>query len=55
MKQNDWIIASLNNPEFTPDDFKDVGFNLQNTELVSEDEYKKSKKILENPKFQKNG
>ncbi len=43
MKQNDWLVASLNNPDFTPQDFKDVsGMTLDNTQFLSKDEYKKS-------------
>jgi hypothetical protein len=29
---NDWIIANLNNPDFTTADFKNIGgFTLENT------------------------
>jgi len=32
MKQNDWIVATLNNPEFSAADFKNIqGLSLNNT------------------------
>jgi hypothetical protein len=32
MKQNDWIIANINNPDFTASDFKNIGgLSLENT------------------------
>ena len=31
MKQNDWIVAGINNPNFDNNDFKDIGLNLENT------------------------
>lgn len=55
-KQNDWIIASLNNPEFTPTDFKVVAdMNLSNTQLLPSNIYKRSESITSNPMFQTNG
>lgn len=31
MKENDWIVATLNNPEFTAADFKNIqGLSLDN-------------------------
>jgi hypothetical protein len=43
MKENDWLIASLNNPDFSAGDFKDVsGLSLDNTQFLSEDVYKNS-------------
>lgn len=54
MKQNDWIVASLNNPDFTATDFKNIlDLSLDNTQLLSKDEYLKSSFITENPLFQK--
>lgn len=51
--KNDWIIANINNPDFTASDFKDIGgFTLENTELLSKEDYLKSDKILQNPLFQ---
>jgi hypothetical protein len=32
MKQNDWIVAALNNPTFTVGDFQNIAnMNLDNT------------------------
>ena len=53
MKENDWIVANINNPEFTVSDFKDiVGLSLDNTQLLPFDEYLKYNKITSNPQFQ---
>ena len=55
MKQNDWIVASLNNPDFTATDFKNIlDLSLDNTQLLSKDEYLKSSFITNNPMFQDN-
>lgn len=52
MKQNDWIVASINNPEFSAGDFKFVAdMTLNNTQLLSKDQYLKSSYILENDLF----
>ena len=51
--KNDWIIANLNNPDFTTADFKNIGgFTLENTELLPKEKYLESDKILQNPVFQ---
>ncbi len=51
--KNDWIIANLNNPDFTAADFKNIGgFTLDNTELLPKSKYLESDKILKNPVFQ---
>lgn len=43
MAKNDWIVAGLNNPEFTPYDFSTIAeLNLNNTQMLSADEYMKS-------------
>ena len=56
MKQNDWIVATLNNPDFTATDFKNIlDLSLDNTQLLSKDEYMKSSFITENPNFQTDG
>lgn len=56
MKENDWIIASMNNPQFDAADFQAVaGMNLANTQLLSKEEYKKSSAITNSPLFQTNG
>lgn len=53
MKQNDWIVANINNPNFSITDFKEIsGLDLNNTQFLDKDEYKKSKFITENPLFQ---
>jgi hypothetical protein len=31
MKEHDWIVAGLNNPNFTPDNFRGIGMYLDNT------------------------
>jgi hypothetical protein len=32
MKQNDWIVANINNPNFSVTDFKEIsGLDLSNT------------------------
>lgn len=55
MKQNDWLVASLNNPEFTAQDFKDVsGMTLDNTQFMSKDVYKNSPYIRSQKMFQDN-
>ena len=53
MKQNDWLVASLNNPDFSPQDFKDVsGMTLDNTQFLSKDTYKKLPYIRNKQEFQ---
>lgn len=52
IKENDWLVATINNPEFTADDFRDVaGMTLDNTQLLSADEYLKSDFIRQNKLF----
>jgi hypothetical protein len=52
MKENDWIVANINNPEFTASDFKDIGgLSLDNTQLLPFDDYLKYDKITSNPLF----
>lgn len=52
MKQNDWIVANINNPNFTTGDFQDTGLSVDNTQMLSEQDYLNSKFITENPNFQ---
>ena len=52
MKKNDWIIASLNNPQTSVGEFRVSGMNLENTQLLPESEYLKSDYIKNNPAFQ---
>lgn len=52
MAKNDWIVAGLNNPDFTNADFKNIAdMTLDNTQLLSQDEYLKSNYIKNNPAF----
>lgn len=40
IKQNDWLAANINNPGYDVGDFKAVGLDTDNTQLLSEEEYK---------------
>lgn len=52
MAKNDWIVAGLNNPEFTPYDFSTIAeLNLNNTQMLSADEYMKSSFIQNHDMF----
>lgn len=51
-KQNDWVLNILGNQGFSTADFKSVGLTTENTSLLEEDVYKRSKQIQENPLFQ---
>lgn len=52
MKQNDWIVATINNPTFDADDFQHISdMTLDNTQLLSKDQYLKSRYIRENDLF----
>ena len=52
MKQNDWIVATINNPEFTAADFKNIqNLTLDNTQLLSKEDYLKSSFITGNEMF----
>lgn len=52
MKQNDWLVASLNNPDFTPQDFKDIsGMSLDNTQFLSKEAYKQKPYIRNQQMF----
>lgn len=55
MKEFDWMLESINNPSFTNSDFKSVGINMNNTSLLSKEDYKNSTVIKENPVFQTEG
>lgn len=50
-KQNDWIVNILGNQQLSTADFKAVGLNADNTSLQSEEVYRRSPKITENPLF----
>ena len=47
MKENDWIITRLNNPDFTPAQLSAAGVTPDNTGLLTADQYKKSPVIQE--------
>ena len=55
MKENDWLVAGLLNPDFSTNDFVISGLNLDNTQLLTAEEYKNSSfvrdKFTENGKF----
>ena len=52
MKQNDWIVATLNNPTFDAGDFQNISdMTLDNTQMLSRDQYLKSRFIRENDRF----
>ena len=54
MKQNDWIVANINNPEFTEADFKNIqGLSIDNTQLLPMESYLNSKFITDNDLFKK--
>lgn len=53
MKQNDWLVAGLNNPDYSISDFFISGLNIDNTQLLSEDQYKTSSFIRD--QFTENG
>lgn len=41
MKENDWILDGIVNPDKNLDDFLISGYNTSNTQLLSKDDYKK--------------
>ena len=52
-KQNDWIIATMNNPELDTFDFKNLAnMSLDNTQLLSKDAYLNSTEVRNNQLFQ---
>ena len=53
MKQNDWIIAGITNPNINTENFILSGVNASNTQLLSAEEYKRSNFIKD--KFSSNG
>ena len=43
MRENDWIVAGLNNPNFSSNDFRNIlGMTPENTQILSASDYKKS-------------
>lgn len=53
MKQNDWLIAGILNPEFSTKDFLVSGLTPDNTQLLTLEQYKNSSFIRD--KFTENG
>ena len=52
MAKNDWIVAGLNNPDFTPYDFSTIAdMDLNNTQMLSANEYLKSDFIKNHDMF----
>lgn len=52
MKQNDWIIANVNNPDFTIADFQNIAdMNSENTKLLRYEDYLNKDFIKENDLF----
>ena len=53
MKENDYILASMLNPGFSNQDFKDIlGMNMENTQLLPYSSYTSSPFITQNEQFQ---
>lgn len=49
---NDWIVANLNNPDFTVSDFQNIAdMSTSNTQMLSKDQYLKSDFIKNNDAF----
>lgn len=56
MLNNDWIVANIQNPDYTTEMFSKAGLDTENTQMLSEDSYLKSNFIIKNPYFaDKNG
>jgi hypothetical protein len=49
---NDWIVANINNPEFSVADFHNVAeMDVSNTQMLSKQDYLNSDYIKKNPLF----
>lgn len=49
---NDWLVANINNPDFTVSDFKNIAdMSIDNTQFLRKDQYLKSDFIKNNPAF----
>ena len=53
MKENDWLVAGIMNPDKKVNDFLASGLSVENTQLLSADQYKSSPFIQQ--RFTKNG
>jgi hypothetical protein len=51
MKENDWIVAGLTNPDINSGEFRALGLNIDNTQLLTKEEYLKSDFIKNNEAF----
>lgn len=52
MKQNDWLVANINNPTYDSQDFRYIsGLTLDNTQMLSKEDYLKSDFIRNNEAF----
>lgn len=52
---NDWLVANLNNPDFSISDFKGIAdMNIDNTQFLKKDQYLKSDFVKNNPAFKGN-
>lgn len=55
MKENDYLLNMLSNPDFDESDFREVGLTTDNTSLENRDVYKNIDAIRENPLMQTDG
>lgn len=53
MKENDWIVAGLNNPNYSTSEFLVSGLNLDNTQMLSQEFYRNTPFVKEH--FTQNG
>ena len=53
MKENDYLVAKINNPTFGAVQFRQLGLNPNNTQLLSNEKYKTSPFVQK--EFSKNG
>lgn len=51
-KEHDFLLNTLQNPNLSLADFDQLGLNANNTSLLDEDTYKRSKQITDNKLFQ---
>lgn len=52
MRNNDWIVASVNNPDFSNQDFKNIlDMNMDNTQILPYSSYVSSPFITQNDNF----
>lgn len=51
MLTNDWIVANIQNPEYTSGMLAQSGLDTENTQMLKEEDYLKSNFIVKNPYF----